>query len=110
MLLGVLHMDMKRRVKQAAKLLGIKGKLKKAQSKAINDGLNGHNLLVIAPPLSANPLSFKSWPCSRVDYPSLLSPRCLCYMTRLSSCSSWVFKQKFSPPTVIHCVKRTSAR
>lgn len=36
-------------VKQAAKLLGIKGKRKKAQSKAINDGLNGHDLLVIAP-------------------------------------------------------------
>ena len=42
-------MDTKKTVKQAAKLLGIKGKLKKAQSEAINDGLNGHDLLVIAP-------------------------------------------------------------
>lgn len=42
-------MDLKQSVKQAANTLGIKGRLKKVQSKAINDGLDGHDLLVIAP-------------------------------------------------------------
>ena len=42
-------MDLKQSVKEAANTLGIKGKLKKIQSKAINDGLDGHDLLVIAP-------------------------------------------------------------
>ena len=42
-------MDLKQSVKQAANTLGIKSKLKKIQSKAINDGLDGHDLLVIAP-------------------------------------------------------------
>ena len=42
-------MDMKKTVKQTAKLLGIKGKLKRTQVKAINDGLSGYDLLVIAP-------------------------------------------------------------
>ena len=42
-------MDMKKAVKQTAKLLGIKGKLKRTQVKAINDGLSGYDLLVIAP-------------------------------------------------------------
>ena len=42
-------MDLKQSVKQAANVLGIKGKLKKDQARAINDGLDGHDLLVIAP-------------------------------------------------------------
>lgn len=42
-------MDIKRSVKEAANCLGINGKLKKAQTKAISDGLGGHDLLVIAP-------------------------------------------------------------
>ena len=42
-------MDLKMSVKQAENVLGIKGKLKKVQVTAINDGLDGHDLLVIAP-------------------------------------------------------------
>ncbi|OUN22902.1 hypothetical protein B5G34_05745 [Flavonifractor sp. An82] len=42
-------MDLKQSVKEAANTLGIKGKLKKDQARAINDGLDGHDLLVIAP-------------------------------------------------------------
>lgn len=42
-------MDLKAPVKQAAKVLGVKGELKKAQAAAINDALDGHDLLVIAP-------------------------------------------------------------
>ena len=61
------------KIKQTIKLLGIKRKLKKAQEKAINNGLNGHNLLVIAPIPLKNPPSFKSRPCSRSDYEDAVS-------------------------------------
>ena len=42
-------MDIKKSVKQTAKQLGLNGKLKKEQVKAINDSLAGHDLLIIAP-------------------------------------------------------------
>lgn len=42
-------MDMKKSVKQTAKLLSINGKLKRTQVEAINDVLDGHDLLVVAP-------------------------------------------------------------
>lgn len=42
-------MDLKKSVKQAAKTLGIKGEVKKAQYKAISDVLAGHDVLVTAP-------------------------------------------------------------
>lgn len=42
-------MNIKQEVKEAAKRLGIDCKLKKAQAKAINDGMSGRDLLVIAP-------------------------------------------------------------
>lgn len=42
-------MDIKRTVKQVAETLGIRGKLKKLQTRAVNDVMEGHDLLVIAP-------------------------------------------------------------
>ncbi|MEQ2443494.1 RecQ family ATP-dependent DNA helicase [Pseudoflavonifractor sp. CLA-AP-H29] len=42
-------MDLKKSVKQATITLGIKGELKEDQYKAIKDGMDGHDLLVIAP-------------------------------------------------------------
>ena len=42
-------MDLKQSVKQAANVLGIKCKLKKDQARALKDGLDGHDINVIAP-------------------------------------------------------------